>query len=235
MNVTSTTAQLSRRQRFCLQFLSDVYEVSSALATRTYLWGGMVIDILCGAFLREHHDLDGFTLNLLDVKAEMAAMFSERGYTTSYSEEFDYLRVERGALHAVFNRLEIVGGLAMWRHVGDQGTVYFPADWLALTPRSFYGVPVYISGVRFEYAIKAHSRLLNPEWALRDKDQRAIQFLSAELARRGLDENQLLSRIWSYTPYWVERDFPEYARPIVVASSTVCRVSLPISDLPIVE
>jgi hypothetical protein len=69
----STLAHLSGRQRACVQFLQDIYEVSAALGTRTTIWGGMVVDILCGAFLRDHHDVDGFTLNLLNVKGEMAA------------------------------------------------------------------------------------------------------------------------------------------------------------------
>jgi hypothetical protein len=32
-----------------------------------------VLDIVEGYFLREHHDIDGFTLNLLDVKNKMDA------------------------------------------------------------------------------------------------------------------------------------------------------------------
>jgi hypothetical protein len=174
----------------------------------------MVPDILCGTFLRDHHDIDGFALNLWRVKDEMAALFSQRGYTTSYTDEYALLRIDKGALHAVLNPLEIEDRTAMWRHVGEQGTVFFPADWLDLAPRDFYGVPVHISGVRFEYAIKACVRLLSPEWRLRDKDYTAIDVLRAEMQQRGFDETEVLSDIWSYTPYWVERGYPEYADPI---------------------
>jgi len=217
MSVNSTIDHLSGSQRLGLQFLQDIYEVSSALSTRTTIWGGMVVDILCGKFLRDHHDIDGFVLNLLSVRTEMADMFSERGYTTSYQDEYDLLRIDKGDLHAAFNRLEIEGDLAMWRHVGDQGTVYFPAGWLDPTPRRFYGVRAHISGVRFEYAIKTNVHLLNPEWRLRDKDRAAIAILQAELHRRGFDERNVLAQIWSHTPYWVERGYPEYADPIRAA------------------
>lgn len=207
----------SVNQRLVLQFLQDIYDVSAALETRTYIWGGMVVDILCGEFLRDHHDIDGFVLNLLDVKSDMSALFAERGYTTSYQAEYDLLRIEKGGLHAAFNRLEIDGDLAMWRHVGDCGTVFFPADWLDPTPCCFYGIRTHISGVRFEYAIKTNVHLLNPEWRLRDKDRDAIHILGTELQRSGLDGMGFLSQVWSHTPYWVEKGYPEYARPIVIA------------------
>jgi len=200
----------SDHQQICLQLLQDIYDVSTALGTRTYIWGGMVADILCGEFLRAHHDLDGFTLNLLDVKTEMAERFFAKGYTTTYSDEYDMLRIEKGDLHAALNRLEIDGDTAMWRHVGDQGTIYFPAAWLDATPRTFHGVKAYISGAAFEYAIKSNVHLLNPEWQLRDKDRAAIEVLSAELDRMGADKQAVLASISSYTPYWVERGYPEY-------------------------
>lgn len=202
------------RQQTCRQFLQDIYEVSTALETRTYIWGGMVADILRGAFLRPHHDVDGFTLNLLSIKDEMMARFLVKGYATTYSDKYDMLRVEKGGFHAGLNRLEMDGDTAMWRHVGDQGTIYFPAVWLDATPRVFCGVKTYTSGAAFEYAIKTNVHLLNPEWALRDKDRAALEILSAELDRMGADKQKILSSISSDTPYWVERGYPEYASRI---------------------
>jgi hypothetical protein len=194
--------------------LQDIYEISTTLETRTYIWGGMVVDILCGEFLRVHHDIDGFTLNLLSVKSDMATLLSRRGYGAEYADEYDMLTIRKGDLHAALNRLEIDGDTAMWRHVGDQGTVYFPVDWLSPDPRSFYGTSTYISGAEFEYAIKTNVHLLNPEWEPRDKDRFAIRFLSAELDRRGVDKAQVLSSIWSYTPFWAERGYPEYGHRV---------------------
>ena len=109
----------------------------------------------------------------------------------------------------------------MWRHVGDRGAVAFPVDWLEPTPRRFCGVNTYISGVEFEYAIKTNVHLLNPEWQLRDKDRTAIRFLSAELDRMGVDRAQVLSRIWSYTPYWVRRGYPEYERRVTARNAAL--------------
>lgn len=214
-----TRSLTPEHQEACLKLLQDIFEISTALATRTYIWGGMVVDILCGQFLRVHHDVDGFTLDLLSVKDEMAAMFCSRGYVTTYSDEYDILKIEKGGLHAALNRLEIDGSTAMWRHVGDQGTVYFPMDWLDSTPYRFCGVDAYISGAKFEYAVKTNVHLLNPEWQLRDKDRSAIRFLSAELDRTGVDKAQVLSEIWSYTPYWVERGHPEYGRRVAARHS----------------
>jgi hypothetical protein len=217
MHVTPITPHLSNHQRLGLECLRDIYEVSAALATHTYIWGGLVVDILHGEFLRDHHDVDGFVLNLLDVKDEMAVHFAERDYAVSYLDEIDMLRIDRGDLHAAFNQLEIEGDLAMWRHVGDRGTVFFPAGWLDPTPRRFYGIPVHISGVRFEYAIKTNVQLLNPEWRLRDKDRAAIAILRAVLHRRGVDGRGVLAQIWSHTPYWVEKGYPDYADPVRAA------------------
>jgi hypothetical protein len=201
-------------QQACLQLLQDIYEVSAALATRTYIWGGMVVDILRDEFLRVHRDIDGFTLNLSSVRTDMAGLFSKRGYATAYADEYGMLKIKKGELHAALNQLEIDGHTAMWRHVGDQGTVYFPVDWLDATPRCFCGINAYISGAEFEYAIKTNVHLLNPEWQLRDKDRAAIQFLSAELDRMGVDKAQVLSSVWSHTPYWVGRGYPEYERRV---------------------
>jgi len=208
------TDHLSEGRQVCLRFLQDIYEVSATLGTRTYIWGGLVIDILQGEFLRDHRDVDGFTLNLLDVKDEMAARFAGRGYAASWQDDVDILRIDKNGLHAVFNRLELEGDLAMWRHVGEQGTLFFPADWLDPAPRSFYGVPVHVSGVRFEYAIKSSVRLLNPEWKPRDKDRAALRYLSAELERTGHDPAHVLSQVWSETPFWVDKGYPEYATRI---------------------
>jgi hypothetical protein len=71
---------VSANNRRYLAFLRHIYEVSNACSTTTYIWGGFTIDVLEGRFLREHHDLDGSTLNLLDVRHDLAALCEERGY-----------------------------------------------------------------------------------------------------------------------------------------------------------
>jgi hypothetical protein len=176
----------------------------------------MVVDILSGGFRREHHDIDGFTLNLSTVQDRMDAALAQRGYTVSYVEEIGALRVETGGIHATINELEIDGENAMWHHAGRQGTVHFPVAWLDSTARKFLGARVYTCGVLFEYAIKTNPRLLNPQWQPRDKDHDAVAFLEQQLATSSMRDRGLLSEIWSYSPYWVERGYPEYAKPVGV-------------------
>ncbi len=55
-----------------LALLKDIYEVSELCSTRTYIWAGLVRDVITGKFLRGHGDVDGFTLNLWDLKDKMA-------------------------------------------------------------------------------------------------------------------------------------------------------------------
>jgi len=200
--------------------LRDLFDVSSACGTRTFIWGGMSIDIQRGRFVRDHHDVDGFTLNLLDVKAEMIAMLTAKGYSCSYNAAFDMMKIATGNVHAGLNRLEAEQGCAMWRHVGNEGTIFFPLEWLDSRPRDFHGLALYTSGPRFEYAIKTNAYLLNPSWQLREKDREAIEWLSGELERLSVDRPQMLTQIWSHTPFWAKRGYPQYERPIRVRAAT---------------
>jgi hypothetical protein len=198
-----------------LSFLEDIFEVSAACGTITYIWGGFTLDIIEGRFLREHHDLDGFTRDMLDVLPELMAAYDRRGYDASFREDIDMLVICKGGLHAAFNRLEIDGETAMWRHVGEEGTVYFPAAWLDAAPRDLYTTRAYTAGLQLDYALKSNIRLTHATWELREKDHAALAQLEAALAARGLDPEVFLRRIWSYTPFWAKRGYPEYAMPVV--------------------
>ncbi len=99
-------SNLSERQKQQLQFLDDNYEISCMCSTKTYIWCGLVMDTLEGRFLREHKDIDGFTLNLLDSKGDMDAMFKERGYTTEFLTDIDMFRIHKDGYGTAFNRLE---------------------------------------------------------------------------------------------------------------------------------
>ena len=206
---------LSENSKSCLQFFKDIFEVSNICSTKTFIWGGTTIDILEGEFIREHHDIDGFTLNLLDVRDEMTTEFQNRGYETSYMEEVDILGIKKGDLHAGFNRLETDGDTAMWRGAGDEGTLFFPLKWLDNEPRIFYDTKVYISGIEFEYAIKTNPKMLHPKWEPREKDLKAIESLSKLLEERNIDKIEILKNVWSYNPYWSKRGYSEYSMPVV--------------------
>jgi hypothetical protein len=217
--VPDSHGPLSPLHQSCLRLLRDLSEVCSACGTRTFIWGGMSIDVQRGAFVRDHRDVDGFTLDLLQAKDDMMAMLNAKGYSCSFNAAFDMLRVAKDDVHAGLNRLETEHGCAMWRHVGDHGTIYFPLEWLDSEPRGFYGLPLYTSGPRFEYAIKTNAYLLNPTWELREKDREAIEWLSGELDRLSVDRREMLTRIWSHTPFWVERGYPQYEGPVRITTA----------------
>ncbi|HSL46863.1 MAG TPA: hypothetical protein VK897_25725 [Anaerolineales bacterium] len=206
---------LSERNINQVTLLHDIYEVSNSCTTRAYIWGGLVQDILTGRFLREHHDVDGFILNLWNFREEIATSYKERGYEVSFIEEVNFLRIDCGEVHAGFNQLEFDGETALWRHAGNEGTVFFPKRWLSDTPQNFYDTKVYISGVELEYAIKAYPRLLNPNWKAREKDEIAIKWLNSVIDERGIVREAILKQVWSYNPYWAKRGFREYQMPCV--------------------
>jgi hypothetical protein len=206
---------LSETNEHKLALLRDIYEVSCLCGARTYIWAGLVQDVFAGQFLREHGDVDGFTLNLWELRADLAALYRQKGYEVSFLEDVNFLRIDRDGAHATFNRLEIDGDTAMWRHAGNEGTVYFPRRWLADEPRRFYDAHVFVSGIEFEYAIKTHPHLLSPLWHGREKDMQTIAWLSKMLAEKQLDPADVCKQVWSYNPYWVKKGYQEYAMPSV--------------------
>jgi hypothetical protein len=52
--------------------------------------------------------------------------YKNRGYHTKFRREINMLEIRKGNQHATFNPIDIDGTVAMWRNIGDQGTVYFP-------------------------------------------------------------------------------------------------------------
>ncbi len=206
---------LSSHNQHYLTFLKDIYEVSNACSTVRSIWGGFTVDILEGRFLREHHDLDGFTLALLDVRDRMVALYEQKGYTTHFREDIDMLVISQGDLHAAFNRLEIDGGIAMWRHIGNDGTVYFPVDWLDDAPQDFHDAKVFSAGIQLDYTLKTNIRMTHATWDLREKDHVAIAYLEKALTARDMDPEDFLRRVWSFSPYWAKRGYPAYAMPTV--------------------
>jgi hypothetical protein len=204
----------SENQRY-LTFLRDIYEVSQACQTVTYIWGGFTLDIVEGRFLREHHDLDGFTRDLLELLPKLTELYAQRGYATTFREDIQMLVIEKEGLHAAFNRLDIDGDIAMWRHIGEEGTVYFPVSWLDVTPKSFYGIPVYSAGLQLDYTLKSNIRITHATWELRDKDLEAIEQLERALTAAELDPEVFLRQVWSFNPFWAKRGYPAYAMPMV--------------------
>ena len=200
----------SESQKYQLQLLKDIFEISDLCSTKTYVWGGLVIDIVEGYFLREHRDIDCFTLNLLAVKNKMDTLFQQRGYTTSFLNDFDMFKVENNGCHADFNRLEVENNVAMWRHIGNEGTIYFPHIWLSDTSKNFYNTKVLISGIEFEYSIKANVKLLSPIWKQRNNDIIALEYWKNALKEQNINSESIIHQIWCDNPYWRKQGYKEY-------------------------
>lgn len=205
-----------------LEMLGDIFHVSEELGIRSYVWGGFAVDILQGRFTREHGDLDCFTENLAENWEELWQQYESLGYDACYMKEFWLLRIEKDGLHASFNSMKNIDGIAHWYHAGPHGTVFFPYDWLDERPRTFCGTPVRTIGERLTYVLKTNAHLLNPEWELREKDLTDIATLERLLMEGGYSVDkeesigEIKKRVWSHTPFWYARGYEEYYFPIVL-------------------
>ncbi len=85
---------VSENNRAYLEILGDIYEVSQECSTVTYMWGGIAVDVLKGRFMREHHDIDGFCLNLLECLTDLETHYRSRGYVSTFDRDFQILRIE---------------------------------------------------------------------------------------------------------------------------------------------
>jgi hypothetical protein len=126
------------------------------------------------------------------------------------------LEISKGNQHASLNVLEVDSYVAMWKHIGDQGIIYFPFNWLDETPYDFFNVKVYTSGLRFEYALRKIMKYLNPEWNERDKDKIAKEYLETRIIEENLDSKAILKCIWSYNPFWMKKGYNAFEKPVLV-------------------
>ena len=153
---------------------------------------------------------------MLEVKDELIRGYEDMGYETEFKPAFNMLVIRKDGQHAAFNALDSENGVAMWRHIGDQGTVYFPSSWLDEIPLSFYGTKTYVSGARFEFAFRSNASRLNPEWKMREKDISAIEYYKGKLDEEGFKTDEILSNFWSYNPFWIERGYDPFSEPVLV-------------------
>jgi len=208
--------EISEKNRQYIILLKDIFDISSELGIMTYIWGGFAVDIWEGRLLREHGDLDGFTENLNENIEDLMELYKARGYEVTFNKEFSMLKVEKDTVHAGFNPLKFNGKTAEWKHIGDEGSVFFPVGWLDEIPRDFYGVKIFTAGIKFEYALKTKVSMLNPEWQLREKDREAITYIKEKLQAQNIDEvEDIYKWFWSYNPFWYKRGYDEFFRPTV--------------------
>lgn len=212
----------SKNQAY-LKMLEDIYHVSEKIGLKSFVWGGFAIDILQGEFTREHGDLDCFAENLAENKDTLRQQYEALGYCVHYMDEFWMLRIEKGGLHASFNSVRNIDGIAHWYHAGPHGTVYFPYDWLDLRPRQFCGILVHTIGVKMAYVLKTNVRLINAEWRLRDKDRSDIAILERLLDKTEEEIEEMKKKVWSHNPFWYAKGYEEYYYPILLVLRRIWR------------
>lgn len=207
---------ISKSNQGYLEILRDIYEVSGACSTKTYIWGGFAIDIFQDTFLRDHVDLDGFVEDMMSVLDQLINKYKNKGYSTEFLSDINMLVIKKGNHHASLNSLDIYENVAMWRHIGDYGTVYFPLSWLDNIPRNFYDTKVYTSGLYFEYAFRKIGKFLNPEWKEREKDKIGKEYLETKIREENKNVKNILKSIWSYSPFWIKKGYDPFDKPTLV-------------------
>jgi hypothetical protein len=210
---------MTEKDRAHIDMMRDVFEVSSAHGLKSYVWGGFCVDILRGDWTRAHGDLDLFCENLVDHLDALRAAYEARGYETKYLPDFWMLQIRKGGVHAGFNMVRNVDGIAHWHHIGIHGAVFFPFEWLDETPTDFFGAKVYTVGLRLACALKAHPRLLSPEWTGREKDRADFAVLAELLRGQGIESADFMEHVWAHNPFWYARGYAEYELPIAASPS----------------
>lgn len=178
-----------------LEAMQLVQAVSERFSTASWLWGGYVVDVHVGRVLREHDDLDYLTWNLYALKDKFAEAFARLGWQAETLENGD-LRLTKEGVRIHLGQVQFLSR-ARWTHNGKKGALLFPPEWLRLEPVKFCGVKVHVVEPEFQYVLKDHPELLNPEWTRRRRDVQDKQLLHEILAQKYADPGRLLSQVLS--------------------------------------
>lgn len=146
-----------------------VETLSTTLKTTSWIWGGFTADIYVGRLLREHSDLDYLTLNLHQLKPQFAGAFARQGWQVQYLDNND-LKLRKNGIKVHLGHIEFAAEVK-WTHNGEKGYICFPISWLRFEVARFYGIELHVVEPEFQYILKEHPELLNPDWILRDKDK----------------------------------------------------------------
>ena len=201
-----------------IQFIGDIISSTNELNIKSYMWGGFVQDILEGEFLRDHKDIDLFIENMDENINELMNKLNNKNYNCSYAADMQMLKLEKNNIKAVLNPVITQNKTAIWKHIGDQGFISFPNEWLDTEYRTFYGLNILTSGIKFEYCLRKIIKYMNPNWTnkTRDKDIAANEYYKTKLMENNIEPDGLLDKIWGYNPYWLNYGYNGYEPPVLV-------------------
>ena len=201
-----------------LQCFEDIQSFSNQLSIKSYVWGGYVQDIIEGKILREHGDIDVFIENMDMNIDELIEKFNNAKYKCSYLNDIQMLNLVKNEVKATINPIRFIDKTAIWKHIGEQGFISFPKDWLDKEYRNFYNLSILTAGIEFEYCIRKIIRYMNPNWTgnIRDKDIIANAYYEKKLLDKNISPKELLGKIWGYSPFWLKDGYNGYEPPVLV-------------------
>ena len=170
-----------------------VEKASLSLDTITWIWGGLVVDVLKGKFLREHGDLDYLMMDLHQSKSQISETFINWGWITKNLENGD-LKLIKNGMKIHLGHVEL-SDTVTWTHNGEKGSIVFPVMWLPVKTIDFYELSVHIVSPELQYVLKTHPQLLNPKWQVREKDILDIKVLKQILMKRGVELSSLRTMV----------------------------------------
>jgi hypothetical protein len=171
-----------------------------------------------GKMLREHGDIDMFIENMDKNINELLSKLKTKQFTCSYYDDMQMLKLNKNNVKIIINPIIFENATAIWKHIGEQGFVIFPKEWLDTEYKEFHGINVLTSGYKFEYCIRTIMKYTNPNWEnrIRDKDIQAKEYYEKILLENNIKGEELLDKIWSYNPYWLKDGYNGYENPVLV-------------------
>lgn len=206
----------TNNENILIDAINDLMEISTSLKLKTYIWGGLVQDILEGELLREHDDIDAFTEEL-DVNInDIIPRLEMKKYQCKYDSVYSMLKARKNNIKISINPIQLRNGIVFWKHIGEKGFICFPSTWLLNNLYPFYKIDVFVSGIEFEYSFRLLSQYINPEWTIREKDKKALDYYEAKIHEKSITRLELLEKIWSFNPYWIEKGYDAFKAPVLV-------------------
>lgn len=176
-----------------LQAMGLVETYSKSLNTSSWIWGGFTIDIFENRILREHDDLDYLTLNLHSLIPQFITLFENNGWQANLLENGD-LKLKREGIKMHLGHVEL-SDKARWTHNGDEGSIWFPKEWLNPKSINFCGHEIHVVAPEFQYVMIERPQILNPNWSHREKDIVAQKYLRSCIEGKGISPQSLFEQV----------------------------------------